>query len=335
MNDNIKINKYLKDILPNLIDYLNDIEKSSILTGSLENNKNNQNKNNNNLFHIKNKIEPNFENKLDKSNEILEELFQINNNEMEKEIKIYNNLLKNLKKENIELKNKLNRIENIKNENFEDNENLIEDEKKNYFSNNDNLNNKNIMEEIYFSKELYDSTKLKTEHQLKQIQDYQNLNLQLEKELNELEIKENNEKKNLLIEKIEQENYKEKNEELKEKINKEKNEFLDKILEQKKNIENLENELNNYNNQIDEIKMKMIKKSYTMKQRKYSFSSSNNNSISINNIKYNTTTSYLNNSNSNFSRMIDKNKSQKNILKHSFSIESHTKRKPFNNFNFI
>ena len=229
----------------------------------------------------------------------------------------------------------LNRIENIKNENFEDNENLIEDEKKNYFSNNDNLNNKNIMEEIYFSKELYDSTKLKTEHQLKQIQDYQNLNLQLEKELNELEIKENNEKKNLLIEKIEQENYKEKNEELKEKINKEKNEFLDKILEQKKNIENLENDLNNYNNQIEEIKMKLIKKSHTMKQRKHSFSSSNNNSISISNIKYNTTTSHLNNSNSNFNGMIDKNKSEKSSLKHSFSIESQTKRKPFNNFNFI
>ena len=235
MNDNIKINKYLKDILPNLIDYLNEIEKSSILTGSTENNKNNQN-NSYNLFQKRNKIEPKFENKLDKCNEILEELFQISNNDLEKEIKIYNNLLKNLKKENIELKNKLNRneLKNIKNENFEDNENLNEDENKNYINYNDNLNNKNIMEEIYFSKELYDSTKLKTENQIKQIQDFQNLNLQLEKELNELELNEKNEEKNLLIEKIEQENYKEKNEELKEKINKEKNEFLDKILEQKK-----------------------------------------------------------------------------------------------------
>jgi chromosome segregation ATPase len=207
------------------------------------------------------------------------------------------NKCKNLKTQLSNLKYEYNILKNLK-------------EKRHSFPKNNDLNSnnnnkvlrekiRNLNEDCYYEKELYLSTKQKLENQNKKI------NL-LYKEHDNLKDKEK---------KIEEENQLYQNQleseltSIEYNIKIEKKNYLYKIEEQNKEIESLEYEIERLKKKKEQLKNKLFKKSTSLKNI---FENSEKYPLNGNEIFY-----------------IKKQNIRPN------SIESKTKRKPFNNFNFV
>jgi chromosome segregation ATPase len=207
------------------------------------------------------------------------------------------NKCKNLKTQLSNLKYEYNILKNLK-------------EKRHSFPKNNDLNSnnnnkvlrekiRNLNEDCYYEKELYLSTKQKLENQNKKI------NL-LYKEHDNLKDKEK---------KIEEENQLYQNQleseltSIEYNIKIEKKNYLYQIEEQNKEIESLEYEIERLKKKKEQLKNKLFKKSTSLKNI---FENSEKYPLNGNEIFY-----------------IKKQNIRPN------SIESKTKRKPFNNFNFV
>ena len=207
------------------------------------------------------------------------------------------NKCKNLKTQLSNLKYEYNILKNLK-------------EKRHSFPKNNDLNSnnnnkvlrekiRNLNEDCYYEKELYLSTKQKLENQNKKI------NL-LYKEHDNLKDKEK---------KIEEENQLYQNQleseltSIEYNIKIEKKNYLYQIEEQNKEIESLEYEIERLKKKKEQLKNKLYKKSTSLKNI---FENSEKYPLNGNEIFY-----------------IKKQNIRPN------SIESKTKRKPFNNFNFV
>ena len=207
------------------------------------------------------------------------------------------NKCKNLKTQLSNLKYEYNILKNLK-------------EKRHSFPKNNDLNSnnnnkvlrekiRNLNEDCYYEKELYLSTKQKLENQNKKI------NL-LYKEHDNLKDKEK---------KIEEENQLYQNQleseltSIEYNIKTDKKNYLYQIEEQNKEIESLEYEIERLKKKKEQLKNKLFKKSTSLKNI---FENSEKYPLNGNEIFY-----------------IKKQNIRPN------SIESKTKRKPFNNFNFV